>query len=465
MSNTESNPEHLFEKLQEFAVERMREIGVPGAAVGILIDGQIYNAGLGETSVEHPLPVTEETLFQIGSITKTFVALLILRLVEEGKLSLDAPVRTYLPEFRVADETAAAGATIRHLLTHSSGWAGDFFRDTGAGDDALPRYLSIMTDLEQTAPLGYTYSYNNAGFYVAGAVIEAVTGQSFQEALRQRVLDPLALHHLYFDPADVMVHRFAVGHNIAEDGEGGERKVTVAKPWPLPRAAYAAGGIATSMPQLLEYARFQMGDGTTAGGERLLTPESMAMLHAPQLSIGGAFDSVALSWFIDRVDGAKCIQHSGGTTGQISLLRVVPERGFAVGVFTNANRGGFLTRDVSNWAVREYLGAEIDEPTPQARPAAELAALEGRYSRPFADLDVRLDGDELTVQVTPKLGFPSQDTPPAPPSPAMPLAFYDTDYLVVTDGPMKHSRAEIVRDPNGEIGWLRLGSRIHRRQE
>ena len=113
-----------------------------GGAVGLVMDGQTFSAGLGVTNVEHPLDVTTDTLFQIGSITKTIAATVVMRLVEQGKLDLDAPIRDYAPEFRVSDREASERATLRHVLTHTGGWTGDFFADTGAGDDAAARYLA-----------------------------------------------------------------------------------------------------------------------------------------------------------------------------------------------------------------------------------------------------------------------------------------------------------------------------------
>src|SRR2546428_9358229 len=110
----------------------MREHPVPGVAVGLIADGQETVAGFGVTNVDHPLAVDGDTLFQIGSITKTVTATAIMRLVEAGRLSLDAPVRTYLPELRLRDEGLAAPRTLRHLPTHHGGWVRGRFRVTRA---------------------------------------------------------------------------------------------------------------------------------------------------------------------------------------------------------------------------------------------------------------------------------------------------------------------------------------------
>src|SRR5262245_58532042 len=120
-----------FRQLCVYIVERMAEYSVPGVAVGVLRNGEEFTAGFGITNVEAPVPVDANTLFQIGSISKTFTGTVAMRLVEEGKLDLDAPIRTYLPGLKLQDEAAAAGATLRHLFNHTGGWLGDYFDDTG----------------------------------------------------------------------------------------------------------------------------------------------------------------------------------------------------------------------------------------------------------------------------------------------------------------------------------------------
>src|SRR6266508_2035495 len=170
------------------AVEQaMGRFMVPGVAVGILADDRTLMAGFGVTNVEHPLPVTAQTLFQIGSITKTFVATAIMRLVEAGALALDVPVRTYLPAFRLADQTVAERVTLRHLLTHTAGWDGDYDADFGDGDDALERVVESMDLVPQLTVPGSVFAYNNAGFYVVGRLIEVVTGQPFESAMHELV--------------------------------------------------------------------------------------------------------------------------------------------------------------------------------------------------------------------------------------------------------------------------------------
>jgi CubicO group peptidase (beta-lactamase class C family) len=442
----------------ELTDQQMKRHGVPGIAVGILHEGQTATAGFGVTSVDHPLPVTDETLFQIGSITKTFTALAIVRLTEMGGVDLDAPVRAYLPEFKVADGPASACATIRHLLTHMGGWVGDFFHDTGAGDGALARYVTDMASLGQLAPVGTVWSYNNASFCVAGRVIEVVTGQSYQAALKELVLGPLSLESCTLNPGDVMTQRFAVGHHC--DAEGAH----VSRPWYLPRAVYPAGGISCDVRDLLRYAQFHLGDGTAEDGARLITPESMSLMHSPQVTIWGEEETMGLSWFIRDAGDVRQLSHGGGTNGQVSLLLMVPDHSFALAILTNADRGQAVTRDVSRRAIMQYLGVETPQPTALAASEQELAQYTGRYVRPFAEMELGTLGGKLIAQVTPRGGFPTEDSPSPPSPPPMSLALCDRDRLLVLDGPMQGAQGDIIRTPDGSIRWLRSGGRVHVRE-
>ena len=153
-----------FETLCEAAEESLHRLGVPGASIGIEHDGAEDATGFGVTSIEHPLEVDAETLFQIGSITKTMTGTLALQLVEKGELDLDAPIRRYLPTLRLADADVAERVTTRHLLTHTGGWYGDYFADPSRGDDALERILPELAERPQLAPLGQIWSYCNSGF-------------------------------------------------------------------------------------------------------------------------------------------------------------------------------------------------------------------------------------------------------------------------------------------------------------
>jgi hypothetical protein len=206
-----------------------------------------------------------------------------------------------------------------------------------------------------------------------------------------------------------------------------------------------------------------MGQGTTASGERLLSPESLRYMQTQQVAIGGSHDGMALTWFINYVDGTRHLSHSGGTLGQKALLLFGPDHHFALAMLTNADRGSRITREISRLALKEYFGLQTVNPEPLSLPEAELRAYVGRYVRPFAEVALELEEGRLMLHQTPKGSFPTEAVPVEPPPPPIPVAPYHPDYLIVLEGDSKTVRAEIIRQSDGSIGWLRWGSRIHRR--
>jgi CubicO group peptidase (beta-lactamase class C family) len=444
-----------FQPLHDRIVEAMERLHVPGVAVGIIHDGKEQVAGFGVTNVDHPAPVGGDTLFQIGSTTKTVTATAVMRLVERGQIDLYAPIRSYLPELRLSDEAAAAGVTMHHLLTHTGGWIGDFFQDTGRGEDALEKIVAKLAEVPQLTSLGEIWSYNNAGFYLAGRVIEVLTDRPYELAAKELVLEPLEMNRSFFFPEEVMVHSFAVGHNVI-DGTP-----TVTTPWPVPRSANPVGGITSSAPDQLRYARFHMGDGKTSSGVRILSPESMKRMQTPTMRADEGRE-MGLSWFLRDVDGVHIVQHGGGTNGQLSAFMFAPKREFALTILTNADRGSELNLEVTRWALHRYLGVMEPEPVHLEQTAEELAAYAGRYVAPLSDLDLVVRDSVLMLEMTfTDAGLGDKPRPSPPPSR---VAFYEADKFVALEGPMKDTKGEFLRRPDGDIAWLRLGGRIRKRE-
>jgi CubicO group peptidase (beta-lactamase class C family) len=454
----ENIPEDDFSPISAKVIDEMNRLPIPGAVVGISHADRQWIAAFGTTSLDHPLPVTENTLFQIGSITKTFVTTAVMRLVEMGQLDLDQPIRTYLPDLKLRDEAVAARVTMRHLLTHTGGWVGDYFNDFGPGENALATMVAKMADLEQLTPLGEVWSYNNSGFYLAGRVIEVIMDTNFEAAMQQLVLDPLGLKMTFFFAQDVITHRFAVGHEVVD------KRPKVARPWAIGRAAHSAGGVICSMPDLLRYARFHMGDGTTPDGTRLLSPQSMAQMQTPLFPSTG-ISMIGLSWSIITIDDTRLIGHGGGTNGQTTLLRIVPSKKFAVAVFTNSDEGDTLCVEIVNSATKRFVGIGLPEAVPLELPEEHLQLVVGKYDSASEMLDIYVQDGRLMLQPTYKGGFPTPESPPPQSPEPMKIAFYAEDRIIVLDEPMKDSRGELLRNPDNSIAWLRLGGRIHARQD
>ena len=249
---TKSSTE-LAAAFEQEAKRLLEEYKIPGVTLGLLTPDGDHFFNFGVTSLENPLPIDADTIFQIGSTTKTITSLTCSVLVSQGKLDLDVPVRTYLPDFKLKDESVAAALTVRDVLTHQGGFQGDLFEETGNGDDALAKVLDILAESPQVVPLRGHWSYNNAGFYVAGRVIEMMTGKTYEAAVTELVLTPLGMDHTLFFPNQVMTYRFATGHNKIGD------EMVTQRPWILPRSSAPAGGTLNStLRDMTRYAHFMM---------------------------------------------------------------------------------------------------------------------------------------------------------------------------------------------------------------
>lgn len=437
------------------------ELGVIGAAAGVLLDGQERYAFSGVTSVENPLPVDEGTLFQVGSVTKTFTATALVRLVDQGLIDLDAPVRRYVPEFRTKQPEVGEQVTVLQLLNHTAGWDGDLFADTGNGDDALARYVERMADLEQVTPLGGPVSYNNASLSLAGRVIEKVSGTTYEQALRDLLLDPLGLTNTWFFPADVMTRRFAVGHTHHKDG-----RVRVNRPWVVPRSSAPAGGLAANAADQLAWACFHLGDGTAPDGARLLPAELLRRMHAPTADMRGSTfgDYVGLSWILRDLDGTRLVGHGGSTNGQFCNVTMVPERGFALISMTNSGPNGpRLNDELTEWALQHYLQLRDISPEPLAVGDDALAVFAGEYHTIAVVAVVTVEQGRLVVAARPKAGVAEimggerEDDPTKIP---LSLVAGAGDRFVVSEGPAKGMRGYFTRDAQGAVAGLHFGGRL-----
>ena len=377
---------------------------VPAAAVAVLADGEVVDHATGVLSTATGVEATTDSVFQIGSITKLWTSSLVMQLVDEGKVDLDEPVRTYLPGFRIADEDAASLITIRQLLTHTSGFEGDIFTDTGVGDDAVEKYLGVIHDVPQLFPPGGMWSYNNTAFCVLGRLIEVLRGTSYDAALREHLVEPLGITHAATSPYEAILFRAAVGHY--EDAPGSGYHPTPM--WALMRSNVAAGSMfAMSARGLLAFARMHLEDGKAADGTQVLAPGTPALMRERQVDLP-YLGHLGTSWGLgfERFDlpTGDLVGHDGNTIGQSAFLRLVPDAGVAVALLTNGGDAGLLFRDVAGHALDELTGRSLpEEPLPPADPSSIDA---GRYVGTYASSSVTLevsqeDDGGVWVDVTP----------------------------------------------------------------
>jgi CubicO group peptidase (beta-lactamase class C family) len=448
----------LQQALGKAVAEAAERLNVPGVAAGVVHGEAEHHAFYGITSIEHPLEVDESTLFQIGSTGKTFTATAIMRLVEAGKVSLDAPVRTYVPELKLKDENVAQSVTVLQLLNHTAGWDGDFFEDQGDGDDALKKYVRRMRTLTQVFPLGTGTSYNNAAVALAGRVIEKVTKKTYEKAMKELVFDPVELENCFFSPNDIMTRRFAVGHRNHE--EDGEKKIDVERPWRMLRAANPMGGISANLGDTLKWAKFHMGDGTGKDGQRVLSRESLELMQTPTAKLPVTLgDSVGISWLISHVGPLRLVGHGGTTEGQLSAFQMIPDRHFAVVINTNSTNGAQVHRELQRWVLKEYLGVDEPEDQPLELSGDELQDYAGVFDTDSAILTITVVDDHLEIDAEPtaltlrllkKMG---RERPPK--EPPIKAKILTGDQCIVIDGPAKGIKGQYER-VSGVITGLNL---------
>jgi CubicO group peptidase (beta-lactamase class C family) len=387
-------PEYLATRLAEL----IEEGNIPGACVAVRAGAETVTATAGVLGLETGYPVTADSVFQIGSITKVWTATLVMQLVDEGVIDLDAPVRAYLPDFRTVDEAAAKSVTIRQLLSHTSGIEGDIFDDHGWGDDAVAKLVAGLAETApQLFPPGERFSYCNSAFVILGRIVEVLTGQTWEATLRERIVVPLGLAQVANDANEAILRRAAIGHMPGPDAT----LVTVPS-WQMPRSNSPAGAnLAMSATNLLEFAAAHVNLGLLPDGTRLLSEASALAMREPQVDVPGTEplgSAWGLGWNLYDWPGGPVVGHDGGTLGQSAMLRVVPSRGVSIAILTN---GGNL--HVMYALVREMFAGLADVRVPELpTPPAELPTVDtryfvGRYASETATMDVVETEDGLTL--------------------------------------------------------------------
>ncbi|MEV8636770.1 serine hydrolase domain-containing protein [Streptosporangium sp. NPDC051023] len=435
-----------FNHLQNLLDSEAKSLHVPGAAVGVLFDGEEHVLTTGVTSVDAPTPVTGDTLFQIGSTTKTVTGTAIMHLVEQGKLDLDGRVRQYLPGFQLSDERAAEELTIRHLLTHTGGFLGDIDDCDTWDTGALAAAIDIYDQLPQLFPPGTLASYSNAGFRLLGRIIEVVCGEPYENAISRIVLTPLGMNSSFFFPWDATTRPHAVGHIVREDGP------QVSHTWGLFRDGMAEGGLASSVRDQLRYAAFHLGKN----GEDPVGAATRELMQTEHVQVGAPWTGIGLPWLLDEQAGVRLVTHGGNISNlQLSTFVLAPEHGFAVTTLTNSAPGKALGALVTDWCLEHLLGAKpqpvrltLREPTPEYA---------GSY-----------DAGQWTFEVDEKLTArfvlrPELVAAGVEGMPDMPLALIEGgDYVTLAPNPQR-AVGRFLRDDAGEITFLHLGGRAARR--
>jgi len=388
---------HWQERLDLLA----RQAGVVGAVLGILRlrDGEpdeLVRVATGVLNASTGRPTSVDSLFQIGSITKPCTATVVMQLVEEGKIGLDIPVKDILPGFRLSTAELTNGVTVRHLLNHTSGIDGDVFVDTGPADDCVAKYMTVLESARQISAPGEFWSYCNPGFSILGRIIEVLTGQVWDDAMRERLFEPLGLQHTVTLPEQALLFDTAVGHLK------GLPEPVVTPRWTLERCNGPAGAITMSVADLLAFARLHLGYGMTPGGTRVLRAGFAAAMRTFSVDVPweSASDSWGLGWARYSWGGRRLFGHDGNTIGQSAFLRFSTDHGLAVALMANITPARHLYQPLFGEIFDELCGITIQPPLalPAVPPSLDISPWLGTYERASVRLEIfENDGPWLRV--------------------------------------------------------------------
>jgi len=356
---------------------------VPGAALGVLRDGVATTAYYGVADVTTGEPVTWETSFSVGSLTKSMVATVIAQFDGQGRLSLDDPVAAHVPELRRGGW--AERATLRDLLANRSGLPlrdgleFGFASRTDGDDGALSR---LVADVPSDVPATDVWSYTNVGWCVLGRVIETATGAAWKDAMR-RWLATAGLRETTLAP-DAGLKRRASGHEVAAEGP-----VPVE---PLVVAAYGPAGtsVVSTVADLLRFAALHLEDPSLA---------AMRAVHA-EVSIYGWFDAWGLGWAWFDWPGGQVWGWDSVVNGERAMLRLVPEQRAAVVLMTNSGTGRALYRSLFADLMDSSFGISVPPLRLDAAPgsAGDLSRFAGTYAWPDQQVHVRATARGLVIK-------------------------------------------------------------------
>lgn len=344
----QAKPNVFKEQLDPLIKQVMEQASMPGFAYAIVDNGKLaYAAAFGVRNLGSKEPMSVQSLFHMASITKPFVATSIMQLWEQGKIDLDAPVLKYLPYFRLADERYKR-ITVRQMLSHISGMPDvqDYEWDKPQYDDgALERYVKSLGNYSLIGEPGAKMQYSNMAFEVLGDVIAKVSGMTFESYVKRNILEPLGMKSstLLVKQADPKLLTSPHVLSAAYD-------VEVSKVFPYNRMHSPSSTLYSNVLDMSRWAMANLNRGEL-DGKRILKASTYDLMWKPA---GKQFQDVGISWFLSKYRGHFVVNHSGGDTGFVSLLVLIPEKKIAVVMMSNYDRASL--RVINNAALDVALG-------------------------------------------------------------------------------------------------------------
>ncbi|MFI7445953.1 serine hydrolase domain-containing protein [Nonomuraea sp. NPDC049714] len=368
---------------------------VPGACLAVLSGGDLHELASGVLHRGTGVEVTTDSLFLSGSIAKVYTATLVMQLVDAGLLDLDATVVSVLPEFATPDPEATRAITVRQLLSHTGGLTCDFTFDSGRGDDCLATYVKAAGQVALDCPPGTALSYSSLGYVVLGRIVEVLTGQTWDQALKDRLLTPLGLDHSMTLPEEALRFQVAMSH-LGDPGQDPDP----APAWDLmPRSAGPYGRVIISAGDLARFAQMHLD-----GGRGVLSADAVAAMRRREVDSPDKWtvsaDGWGLGWTLYDWNGVSGYGHDGAAIGQYSYLRVVPHAGVAVALLTNGGDARPLYGELFRELLDELAGVRMPEPFGPAAepPVVDMSRLVGDYRREGVVVTVAQDDDGARIR-------------------------------------------------------------------
>jgi CubicO group peptidase (beta-lactamase class C family) len=375
--------------LRDLFNDAVRRSGIIGAQLSLIKGGEQIDLAAGAADAERGVPMTTDTVTQIGSITKVFNATVVGSLVEEGLLDLDTPVREYLPGFKVADPQATQTLTLRRLLSMASGLDNGRYVYFGTGEDALGHYVATLDTLMQHFPPGRFFGYSNAGSCIAGHAAATVGGEPWETLLRERIIKPAGLSSAIILDEDLPGKQVSYGHDVAD---GAAKPRAIAPTFSQDRARNPSGAcFALATRDLARFGRVFARRGIADTGERILTEATVATMMERQIDVPTR--RYAHGWCVGPWttiwNGVQLWGHAGGTATSGSYLQWIPEHDGVI-AFTINTRTALAP--FAKIAFTEILEAAFGfSKPPTALPELSAAPLDARrYVGTYDSLGSRL---------------------------------------------------------------------------
>jgi CubicO group peptidase (beta-lactamase class C family) len=342
-------------RIDEYVKSIMDEFQIPGLALAVVKDNKIFKVkAYGVKNLDTKVPLTAESIFHMASVSKPFSATAIMQLVEEGKINLNDPLIKYLPYFKL-DDPRYQEITIKQMLTHTSGIPdeNDYEWDKPQYDAmAAERYVRSLANEKMIAAPGEKYKYSNMAFDILADVIAKVSGMTFEDYIKEKILDPLNMKDSDFLRERIRPELRTSGHIF-------NLKPRVSEVYPYNRRHAPSSCLNASVQEMCNWAIANMKKGAFKG-KRILEESSYKYLFAPQVEITQN-RSIGLSWYIDQHRKNKTISHGGRDVGYTSYIVMLPEKSLAVIAAVNFD-GEPIIIDLTFGVIDIMLGFEPSQP-------------------------------------------------------------------------------------------------------